>query len=178
MKYMYGAGNTKYSESKQKRSNPMMIAVTEDGNGSYYFYCAYSQCKSDGVQAQLMVNCKAAYSKKCYIFAVKRRVVWKNGGPKLKIKKKDLKTPYIVAKKIQDAGFYDGDISQLAGIDLKTGQVDNTKKITGSDTKITSNKNESSSDLIKQLEDLKKLFNSGLLSEDEFTKAKNKLLNQ
>ena len=67
----------------------------------------------------------------CFVFAEKRRIVWKNGGPKLTIKKKDLKSPYVVAKKIQEAGFYDGDISELAGIDISTGQIDEDKKITG-----------------------------------------------
>ncbi len=177
--YMYGAGNTKYSTSKKKRSNPMMFAVTEDGRGSYYFYCPYAQCKDSGVQSQLIVSCRSTYERECYVLAIKRKIVWKNGGPKLRIKKKDLKTPYIVAKKIQEAGFYDGDISELAGIDMKTGQADEKKKITGDKTSIkTDTGSESSTDLVKQLEDLKKLFNSGVLTEEEFTKAKNKLLNQ
>ena len=30
----------------------------------------------------------------CYTFAIKRRIVWKNGGDKTKIKTNDLKSPY------------------------------------------------------------------------------------
>ena len=62
----------------------------------------------------------------------KKKNSLENGGPKVKIKK-DLKSPYKVAKMIQDAGFYDGDITKLAGIDLNSGQIDNNIKITGED---------------------------------------------
>ena len=92
--------------------------------------------------------------------------------------KKDLKSPYVVAKKIQDAGFYDGDLSKLAGISVETGQIDETIKITGEDTS-NSNKttNNDSVDIVKELENLTKLYKSGVLSKEEFDKAKKKLLN-
>ena len=111
----------------------------------------------------------------CYVFAIKRRVVWKNGGSKVKIKRKDLKSPYIVAKKIQDGGFYDGDITKLSGIDVNTGQANEEISVTGekkNDQKIESTEK----DLVQELETLTKLFEGGALTKEEFEEAKKKLL--
>ena len=95
-----------------------------------------------------------------------------------KIKRKDLKSPYVVAKKIQDGGFYDGDLAKLEGISIETGQIDKTIKITGEDTNNSNTtKNNNSVDIVKELETLTKLFKSGVLSKEEFDKAKQKLLN-
>lgn len=177
MMYMYGAGNTKYSESKIKRSNPMLITISEDGKNSHYYYCPYVQgCDDNGVAASSIKGCeKDSNGSVCKVFAIKRRVVWKNGsGVKLKIKKKDLKSPYVVAKKIQDAGFYDGDLSLLAGIDMKTGQTTKKNKITGSKDNVKKN---SETDIVEELEKLQKLYNQGILSDEEFKDAKKKILN-
>ena len=79
-----------------------------------------------------------------------------------------------IAQKIQEAGFYDGDISKLAGIDVSTGQVNEDITITGEkDKKVSTNKK----DIVEELETLTKLFESGALTKQEFEEAKNKLLN-
>ena len=111
----------------------------------------------------------------CFIFAKKRRIVWKNGGPKVKIKRKDLKSPYKVAKIIQDAGFYDGDLSTLPGIDISTGQISDDVTLKGEKEKkeIGTKKK----DIVEELETLTKLFDSGALTKQEFEEAKNRLLN-
>ena len=132
------------------------------------------------MQRQAELSCeKGSRGSTCFTFAIKRRIVWKNGNPKVKIKNKDLKSPYVIAKKLQDAGFYDGDISQLSGIDMKTGKIDDTITITGekkgSNTTSTSS---DSTDIVEQLNSLKKLYLSGVLTEEEFNDAKNKLLSQ
>ena len=95
--------------------------------------------------------------------------------PKSKNKKKDLKSPYKVAKIIQDAGFYDGDLSALSGIDISTGQVSDDVSFKGEKEKkdISTNKK----DIVEELETLTKLFDSGALTKEEFEEAKNKLLN-
>ena len=134
MMYMYGAGNTKYSIEKKKRSEPTVIAISKDGNYSSYFYCPYeSGCNDTGVYWQAIKKCeKGSNGSPCFVFAKKRKIVWKNGiNKKTRISKKTLKNPVQVAKIIKDLGFYDGDIYQLAGIDQTTGQVKVDKKITG-----------------------------------------------
>ena len=65
-----------------------------------------------------------------FYFCKKRRIVWKNGGPKVKIKRKDLKSPYD-CKNDSRRWFFDGDLASLAGIDISTGQVNEDITLTG-----------------------------------------------
>ena len=179
--YMYGAGNPKYSGDEKRKNDPMIFAVSEDGSSSMYYYCPSQynyECMDNNTAYKAIKGCEElSRGVKCYTLAKKRKIVWKNGGPKVKIKKKDLKSAYKVAKLIQDAGFYDGDVSKLAGINVKSGQVDEEIGITGEKKDSTSeNKTTQETDIVKQLEDLKELYESGSLTKKEFDKAKKKLL--
>ena len=176
--YMYGAGNTKYSGDAKRTHSPSIMAVSENGVGYMYSYCPieYNDKCVPPNSYRIMKMCeKYSNGSKCFIFAKKRRIVLKNGGLKVKIKRKDLKSPYIVAKKIQEAGFYDGDISKLAGIDITSGQINEDTNITGAKESTTTQSN--NNDIVKELETLTKLYESGTLTKEEFDKAKNKLLN-
>ena len=181
--YMYGAGNTKYSGDGKTKNDPSLMVISANGNSSYYYYCpaAYRAhgCYSTNLARKAVLGCeKYSNGSSCFLFAKKRKIVWKNGGPKLTIKRKDLKSPYLVAKKIKDAGFYDGDLSKLAGIDISSGQINEDNKITGGKKDKKNNKNKKSTDIVEELEALTKLYESGSLTKKEFDKAKNKLLNQ
>ena len=178
MMYMYGAGNTKYSGAGKRTHNPTIMAVSEDGTSYMYSYCPveyHDGCVPPNVGRIIKACEKYSNGSPCFIFAKKRRITWKNGGPKVKIKKKDLKSPYVVAKKIQDAGFYDGDLSNIAGIDISTGQVNEDITLTGEKEKNEVIDNQK--DIVEELETLTKLFESGALTKEEFDKAKKKLLN-
>ncbi len=180
--YMYGAGNKKYSADGKRKNHPSIMAVSQNGYGYMYSYCpaAYGAAGClPPVAHEIILACeKYSNGSPCFIFAKKRTIVWNNGNQKkLRIKIKDLKSPYKVAKMIQDAGFYDGDITKLAGIDVNSGQVDDSIKITGEDKGTSSNNTTESSDVVKELETLSKLYKSGSLSKTEFEKAKKKLLN-
>ena len=178
--YMYGAGSKKYSGNDKRQNDPMMMAVSESGNSYMYYYCPVewqNRCVETGVARSAIKECEIySNGSPCFIFAKKRRIVWKNGGPKVKIKKKDLKSPYVVAKKLQEAGFYDGDISKLVGIDVSTGQINEDISITGEKETNESKTKTNEKDIVKELETLTKLFESGALSKEEFEKAKKKLL--
>ena len=179
--YMYGAGNKERSGNAKKRNDPLMMAVSIDGIHSQAFYCPaqYSnRCETTGIALDAILRCQQLSNETpCFIFAQKRRVVWENGGSKLTIKKKDLKSPYIVAKKIQEAGFYDGELSDLAGVDISTGQINNEIKLTG-EKKNSNNSNKKNSSIVEELETLTKLYENGSLSKEEFDKAKNKLFSE
>ena len=176
--YLYGAGDSKLGFGKAK-NKPTMFILAEDGKMSWYSYCPiqYECDPSQSLQGKMIRSCeKKSNGAKCYVFALKRRVVWKHGGPKVSIKKKDLKSPYKVAKIIQDAGLYDGDITKLAGIDVTTGKTDDEIDITGQKKDPAKDKSSDDTDIVKQLEDLKELYESGSLTKKEFDKAKKKLL--
>ena len=94
------------------------------------------------------------------------------------MKIKDLKSPYLVAKKIKDAGFYDGELSELVEIDIETGQENKDIKITGEKKDKDNNDKKKSTDIVQELETLTKLYENGSLSKEEFDKAKKKLFNE
>ena len=179
MRYMYGAGNEKYSGDAKRKQDPWIMVISEDGTWSQYSYCPVeynNDCTPPNPARNIAACEKGSRGSPCFVFALKKRIVWKNGGKKVKIKRKDLKSPYVVAKKIQEAGFYDGDITKLTGIDVSTGQSDEDLSVTGEkkadDTLVKSNEK----DLVKELETLTKLFEGGALSKEEFEEAKKKLL--
>lgn len=177
--YMYGAGNKNYSGASKRTHNPTVMAVSEDGTSYMYSYCPIEY--HDGClppnQGRIIKMCeKYSNGSPCFIFAKKGKIVWKNGGPKVRIKRKDLKSPYVVAKKIQEGGFYNGDIAELSGIDVSTGQVTDDTNITGEkqNNEISSN---NEIDIVKELETLTKLYEKGNLTKEEFEKAKKDLFN-
>ena len=190
--YLYGSGERHKNSDEIKKLYPMVFSAAESGDWSHYYYCPSPiGCLDNSTEIFSIKRCeKGSGGSKCKTFAIERKIVWKNGKKKVKIKKKDLKTPHVIAEKLQEGGFYDGDIKLLSGINFKTGEKDNSINIYGepvgeltstsksSDTKkkITK-KSANDSDIVKKLKDLKNLFDSGVLTEDEFKKAKDKLLN-
>ena len=71
----------------------------------------------------------------------------------------------MVLTKLKELGFYDG-----------VSKNSNTKSSTKSSTpKITKKKEDN--DIVKKLKELNELYNSGVLTKEEFDKAKKKLLN-
>ena len=179
LEYIYGGGSEKLKLSKDKRSDPLVFTVAEDGKMSHYYFCPYARGCKDDTEIQFKSETKCMQRSKgstCFTFAIGKRIVWKNGNKKIKIKKKDMKSPYIIAKKLQDAGFFDGDINNLSGINMKTGRIDKTLKITGEDkSKINENTNVESN-VVKELTNLKLLLDSGSITKDEFEIAKKKIL--
>ena len=185
MMYMYGAGSKKFSADKKTKNDPSLMAVSEDGNSAYYFYCPAEYRAHGCIDSNTTYKAKKLCEKfsngvPCFTFAKKRLIVWKNGGKKVKIKRSDLKDPYLVANKIKDGGFYDGDLSNLPGINMETGRIDDEKKIKSKTNIIketSDNSKTNSNDFIKQLKQLNDLYKQGILTKEEFTKAKNKILN-
>ena len=130
MMYMYGAGSPKYDNQIKSKHKPSVFVVSENGNWSYYQYCAHANCIDTDIPRVKKICEKGSNGSPCFVMALKRRIVWKNGNKKIRIKKTMLRDPILVAQAIKDAGFYDGDIYKLAGINYETGQITD-KKITG-----------------------------------------------
>ena len=176
--------------------------MSTDGNMSHYFFCSatITQCK-DSVQrdakslGQSIGRCEKRSNSPCYVFAKVRRIVWNNGSSSRQryIPRKLLKDPYALAQRIQELGFYDGNITQLPAFDYETGFVDNSKKITGEEISASTNTNtnkkkpkitkkespekKDTGDVVTKLKELNELYKTGVLSKEEFDKAKKKLLN-
>jgi len=134
--YMYGASNPKYSDGANKKNKPMIMAISQNGKSSYYYYCPYASCETGNYAYKSIKKCEGrSNGSPCFIFAKKRKIVWDNGfdskSKKRNIKKKLLKEPYEIAKIIQELGFFDNDISELPGIDYDTAKIIDNEKITG-----------------------------------------------
>ena len=165
----YGSGELKFSESSVRnfqaylqgeKGSPMRFLISADGSYTYHWYCPYSSCVAGGDTREAKI-CSAKSGKQCSTFAVRRSVKWTNAQTKnAKGKEKRFSSKDSIAEiktKLTALGFYGSNT-----IDRKK-----TKKI------IPAN----NSNLTSRLEQLNKLYKSGALTKDEFTKAKKKILN-
>ena len=168
-------------------NKPATFWITIDGSRSYWWYKPQgggsnkdrAQTYSDLFQANEAITqgdgvgpatskpteerakCERHHGQSCSRFAKGRYVSWNNGiNPKGKAAKFSSEmSESEVRAKLAKLGFYDND-------SIITSNTDETN------TETSSNKS-----LTDQLSDLSKLFEDGLITEEEFTKAKKKLLN-
>ena len=181
----YLVGDT--GTQKSVFNKPSTFWITIDGSRSYWWYKPQgggsnkdrAQTYSDLFQANEAITqgdgvgpatskpteerakCERHHGQSCSRFAKGRYVSWNNGiNPKGKAAKFSSKmSESEVRAKLTKLGFYDND-------SIITSNTDETN------TETSSNKS-----LTDQLSDLSKLFEDGLITVEEFTKAKNKLLN-
>jgi len=168
-------------------NKPSTFWITIDGSRSYWWYKPQgggsnkdrAQTYSDLFQANEAITqgdgvgpatskptierdkCERHHGQSCSRFAKGRYVSWNNGiNPKGKAAKFSSKmSESEVRAKLAQLGFYDND-------SIITSNTDETN------TETSSNKS-----LTDKLSDLSKLFEDGLITAEEFTKAKKKLLN-
>ena len=168
-------------------NKPASFWITIDGSRSYWWYKPQgggsnkdsAQTYSDLFQAieaitqgdgvgpatskptEERAKCERHHGQSCSRFAKGRYVSWDNGiNPKGKAAKFSSKMSESEVKaKLAKLGFYDND-------SIITSNTDETN------TETSSNKS-----LTDQLSDLSKLFEDGLITAEEFIKAKKKLLN-
>ena len=154
-----------------KSGEPMVFAVSPSGRNSYYFYCPkqyivqYGGCMPVGTvigKAQSECKKRSGGSERCFIFAKKRKIVWDSIDYRFP---KKLSTEFVI-NKLKELGFY----GQQA---LKKEEKKKEPKI----TKKKESKKKTNDDIVQELEALNKLYKSGALTEEEFKKAKKKLLN-
>ena len=181
----YLVGDT--GTQKSVFNKPSTFWITIDGSRSYWWYKPQgggsnkdrAQTYSDLFQANEAITqgdgvgpatskpteerakCERHHGQSCSRFAKGRYVSWDNGiNPKGKAATFSSKmSESEVRAKLAKLGFYDNDSIITS----------NTDEI---NTETSSNKS-----LTDQLSDLSKLFEDGLITEEEFTKAKKKLLN-
>ena len=171
---------------KSVYNKPSTFWITIDGSRSYWWYKPQgggsnkdrAQTYSDSFQAneantsgdagnsmgeptEERAKCERHHGQSCSRFARGRYVRWDNGiNPKGKAAKFSSEmSESEVRAKLTKLGYYDND-------SIITSNTDETN------TETSSNKS-----LTDQLSDLSKLFEDGLITEEEFTKAKKKLLN-
>ena len=152
------------------RWKPYVFILSLNGVWSFYYYCPYDGvCSGRGIEEDIR-RCERETNVNCGIFSRKRTVVWDNGND-FPTKEKRFNSKWDLAKiksQLEKLGFYDGGITKTKKIEKKKEEKKKKPKIT---------KKKMNDDLVKQLKDLKELYESGVLTEEEFNKAKKKLLN-
>jgi hypothetical protein len=139
---------------------PIGFAINQKGNNTFYMYCPKKygdNCMPGGhmtAQSRCTTNSKKKSDGRCFVFAKKRHIVW--DGIYLKIKKNPSKDE--IRKIFAKYGWY-------GPIENKERQKKETKKVT-----------KNSLDFVNKLKKLKELKDSGILTNEEFIKAKKKLL--
>ena len=154
-------------------NKPMVFWVTADGQGSYYWYCPYGvACQSGGASREKQ-NCEDFYKgKECFRFARKSSVRWKNGinpGKGSMSKFNEKMSDQEITAKLTELGFYGNETSSTVKpkITKKKEEPKKVKKSTDADK----------GNIVSQIKDLKELLDNGAITQDEFDKAKKKLLN-
>ena len=168
---------------------PITFWVTKDGDNSYWWTSDGNSCtrtwdneiyivgrtgtKTFGVAdicrgkellPMFADQCEAYFKRECKIFAVQRVIVWSNGINPGKGKKSKINSRWSdqqIEAKLTELDFIGGNQSKKE-----------TKSI---ETDIS--KNNTDNDVLTQLKELKKLYEEGVLTKDEYLKAQENLLN-
>ena len=182
-------------------NKPSTFWITIDGSRSYWWYKPQgggsnkdrAQTYSDLFQANEAITqgdgvgpatskptierdkCERHHGQSCSRFAKGRYVSWDNGiNPKGKAAKFSSKmSESEVRAKLTKLGFYNNDFLDTTTTPKITKKKE-TKKV---EKKITKKITKSDADIVSKLKDLKDLLDSGVLTKEEFEKAKKKLLN-
>ena len=166
-----------YVKNPNHSKAPHLFAVAKDGMEFQYYTCSAGLNQCRGGDERIIEECNG-YSKKhgsgakCALFARNRTVKWDNGinpgkGKASKFNSKWSESEFI--SKLTELGFL-GEATS----------TEETKKKKTSITKKESKKKkktDNSNDTVQQLKDLNELYKSGVLTKEEFEKAKKKLLN-
>ena len=140
-------------------SKPDSFIISQNGDWSWYWYCAYPQCwQNDKPKIE---ECERVTGVICARFAKRRTIFWDNG---INTKKNRAKMSSNWSdQKIRD------ELKRLGFIgDSSTTQTDDA---------YISKKDEQKADIAEQLRQIKKLYDDGVLTKEEFEKAKKMIIN-
>ena len=152
-----------------KGGKPLGFAINQKGNQTFFYYCPrkYGDNCMDGAWVEAQNKCtkrsKDRGNGRCFVFAKGRKIVWDSVNIKIPRKPTNEQLKEIFAKN----GWY--------------GAIENKEivkpKITKKKKEVTKKVSKNSSDIVNKLKELNELKDNGVLTDEEFTKAKKKLLN-
>jgi hypothetical protein len=156
-------------------NKPGTFWITIDGSRSFWWYTPQGAGIAIRDPSAEKAKCERHHGQSCSRFARGRYVRWDNGiNPKGKAAKFSSKmSESEVRAKLTKLGFYNNDFLDTTSTPKITKKKE-TKKV---EKKITKKITKSDADIVSKLKDLKDLLDSGVLTKEEFEKAKKKLLN-
>ena len=138
----------------QMTDKPRLFLVPIDGSSAYTWRCPKGvQCVAGGYTKEIG-TCERYFKKDCAVFARFRKIKWSNGINKGKkeSKFKSQMTDTEIKAKLMELGFMS--------------ESDSASTFDSSDP-----------DVVEKLKALKKLYDDGALTKEDFEKAKKKVLN-
>ena len=166
--YFSGGKQGVYAEKQVEAWKPGLIAVSSDGSNFSFFRhpLRINRIDSKHYAGIAISQCKKKSGQECFLFANAYKIVWDNGSDKKKrkLKFRDIRAGKTLAL-LSELGFYDGGSTKI-----KKSETQKIKK------KVEKSTNDNG-DIVKKLKDLKDLFDNGALTEEEYKKAKKKILN-
>jgi len=142
-----------FIEYIQIRDKPRIFIVPIDGSSASWWYCPAGVNCVPGGATQEIKKCERFHKKDCAVFAKRRRIKWRNGiNEEIKFSFKRSMSDAEIKAKLTELGF-----------------------MSGSDSASTFDS--SDPDVVKKLKALKKLYDDGALTKEDFEKAKKKVLN-
>ena len=144
------------SMGHEQKGNPMHFAVSVSGMHQGYTYCPRGKnCRPN--PGRVIQHCEKRAGEKCYIFSRGRKIVWNGINFKFKRKASALE----IKSKLEEWGFMNISTSSTSN---------NTSKIK------KKNKSSLNKDVVEKIKELNDLYKSGILTEEEFTKLKKRIL--
>ena len=162
--YLRGDGNPRGDVGTRKGS-PLSFAINPEGTVSHYYYCPlkFGSGSCIPADAQAVSECskrsKARGGSRCKLFARGYKIVW--GGTNIKLSRKF--DEQVVRTIFQQNGWYGNSTTE------KKPKI--TKK------KETKPKISKKNNTVEQLKEIKKMLDEGLITEAEFKKLKEEILN-
>jgi len=151
-----------------KGGKPLGFAINQEGNTTFFYYCPrkFGDNCMDGAWMNAQNKCtkrsKDRGNGRCFVFAKGRKIVWDSVNIKIPKKPSNEQLKEIFAKN----GWY--------------GAIENKEtvkpKITKKKKEVTKKVSKNSSDIVDKLKELNELKDNGVLTDEEFDKAKKKLL--
>ena len=143
-----------------RRCKPSMFIISSDGQWTQGNVCCYPECQ-DTLSKKIIRKCESETRVMCGVFSIRRTIYWDNGinTKKNKAKINTRMTSSDVREKLKQIGF-------LGDTNTKI------KKKVKNNAEISEN-----SEILNQIEKLNDLYKSGVLTKEEFEKAKKKVLN-
>jgi len=158
---------------KKKTWKGMFLILSRNGKGRWWYYNDFGDNADMGPNylGKARQKCEKLGHGECFLFAKGNKIVWQNGiNPQkgTKVKKKEARNG-MVSIKLKELGFY-GDTTLTTTTSKITKKKEAPKKIKKSTDADKGN-------IVSQIKDLKELLDDGVITKDEFDKAKKKLLN-
>ena len=137
-----------WPERDKGKYTPAVFVLSSDGAWSYFHWCGHTECWQN--EKKTVERCERETGVACGAFAVRRTIYWDNGinTSKKKARFNSKWSDEEVKSELNRLGFY--------------GEMANQSN---------------SANVSEQLKSLKKLYDDGVLTKEEYEKAKKKVLN-